>query len=358
MKQVHITREACRYSGRYRSNGSALVVILWVIGLLSLMVGSLAFDAHVEARITSYYRKRTKAERLMKSGLEIAELVIAKSAGIRPHTDAEPEDEGDLWFEDAKRLVEGDSVTLTEELGGGTIRLTIASERARRNVNLLTKEEEWESILEVGDVPEDMWPELVESFLDWIDKDDKQRADGAETEYYEELDPPYKAQNGPLFTVDELLLVKGFNRTILYGGTIEPPSGRGEPIIISGIADLLTTFGDRKVNVNSASPRVLMSLPDRTGDIDLIVDAIEFERQGEVDADGNAIPAFFESEADMFRRVPELGRAQLKPYVATTSSRYFRVTSIGEMQGVEKKVWSIVRYDGKNMTILQWREEE
>ena len=340
-----------------RRGGSALVVVLWVTLLLGMIILALAFDAHVESRMTSYYRKRLKAHFLMESGMEIAELLMNKSSEIRPYTDQEPEKE-DPWFEPAKRLAEGDAVTLEEELGPGTVSLTIASERARRNLNLLTKEEEVEAILEVGDVPEDEWPELIESLLDWLDKDDNARVDGAEADYYEDLNPPYKAQNGPLFTVDELMLVKGFTRTILYGGVIEPSSGRGDPIVISGIADLLTTFGDKKINVNSASHRVLMTLPDRTGDVDLIADAIILERSGDVDSDGVATPTYFESEADLFRRVPELNRPSLKQYVTTSGSRYFRVTSTGKVGSVESKAWAIVRYDRRQMTILQWREED
>jgi len=337
-------------------DGSALVVVLWVLLLLSMIIVALAFDAHIESRMTSYYRKRMKAHFLVQSGMEIAELLMKKSSEIRPYTDAEP-DEEDPWFEPAKRLAEGDSVTLEEELETGSVTITIVSERARRNVNLLTLEDEWEAILEVGDIPEELWPELIESFLDWVDKDDSARVDGAETDYYEDLEPPYKAQNGPLFTVDELMLVKGFTRTILYGGVIEPESKLGDPIVVSGIADLLTTFGDKKINVNSASQRVLMTLPDRTGDLDLIVDEILLERSGEVDTDGVTEPAYFEGDQDLLRRVPELRRPRLKEYVTTSGSRYFRVTSTGRVGGVEKTARSIVRYGGRRITILQWWEE-
>jgi len=359
---------------RRTRSGSALVVVLWVVLLLSMIVIALAFDAHIESRMTSYYRKRMKAHFLMESGLQIAELVMNKSTKIRPYTDAEP-DEEDRWFEPAKRLAEGDSVTLEETFDGGqagendgespeggytvgSVTVTIVSERARRNVNRLTLEEEWESILEVGDIPEERWPELIESFLDWLDKDDNARVDGAESDYYENLETPYMPQNGPLFTVDELMLVKGFTRTILYGGVIEPESDRGDPIIVSGIADLLTTFGDRKINVNSASRRVLMTLPDRSGDLDLIVDAIIEERSGTVNSDGVVEPAYFEGDADLLRRVPELRQPKLRQYVTTSGSRYFRVTSTGKVGAVEKTVRSIVKYDGRKLTILQWREED
>ncbi len=108
------------------------------------------------------------------------------------------------------------------------------------NVNLLTREG-WEDILRCGNVPESDWAQLTDCALDWIDADSEQRLNGAESD-----DPYYVAQgyavsNAPLTTVTELLRVKGFDRTILYGGT--NPSG----ITLTGIASRLTTWSTNGV---------------------------------------------------------------------------------------------------------------
>ena len=336
--------------------GSALIAVIWVVGLLSLLVASFAFDAHIEARLTSYYRKRSKADYLARSGFEVARLVMVKSGKINPWEEETEEDENDPWHGDARNLAQGNTVTIVSELGEGTITVSIVTELARRNVNLLKTETEWEGILEVADVPEDMWPELIESFLDWIDPDDDALDDGAETDdYYATLDPPYKAKNGPLYTVEELLLVKGFTREILYGGPVEADSFGDEPVIISGMADLLTTFGEKKINVNAASRRVLMTLPDLGEDIDLIVDDIIGEREGDLNLDGELEPEYFKDDGDLFNRIPESGR--LKEYVSTAVSKYYRITSEGEVHGVKRTIWGIVQFDGKQMKILRWREE-
>ena len=343
-----------------RTGGSALMVVLWVVGLLSILTVSFAFDAHIEARVTSYYRKRTKATYLATSGFEVARMLMSRSAEINPDADIDEEEaEDDPWYVDARRLSQGNTVHVERELGEGAIKLDIVSERARRNVNLLTEKhdptgESWEGILEVGDVPEEMWPELVDSFRDWTDDDDLPRMDGAESEdYYEALDEPYTAKNGELYTVDELLLVKGFTRAILYGGVIEQESD--DPIRISGIADLLTTFGEKAINVNAASRRVLMTLPYHDADLDLLVDDIIAEREGLLDDDDEQEADFF-TASDLFVRIPEL--TALREYVTTASSKYYRITSVGEVHGVERKVWGIVKYEGNKMTILRWREED
>ena len=86
--------------------GSALIVALWVVGLLSMLVTCFAFDAHIESRITSYYRKRRKAEYLARSGIEIAELLMNKSEEMQKNKSTD-EDEQDQWHDEAKRLAEG-----------------------------------------------------------------------------------------------------------------------------------------------------------------------------------------------------------------------------------------------------------
>lgn len=335
--------------------GSALIVVLWVVGLLSLLVASFAFDAHIEARITSYYRKRAQASCLAESGTAIAELLMFRSATLSP--DAEPE-EDDRWFDAAKRLKEMNAVTVTEKLGEGAVTVALVPEEARRNVNNLGEngaemERNLERILEAGGIPEEMWPELIESFLDWTDKDNEPRKDGAETDdYYATLDPPRMAKNGPLDTVGELLLIKGFSREMLHGGMIDMGIEGEDLVSVRGIERLLTVYGDGKVNVNAASDDVLMTLP---GVDDLTAADIIAERQGWVDDKGKAEEAPFKSVDDLFSRVAGLDNA-VRKYV-TTDSKTYRITSDGTVHGVTRSVWCIVRYAEKKMTILRWREE-
>ncbi|MFC1452862.1 general secretion pathway protein GspK [Verrucomicrobiota bacterium] len=336
--------------GSEAERGSALVVVIWVVGLLSLLISSFAFDAHIEAKLTSYRRKRTKADGLAESGLEIAGMLMARSTEIEPGTEDEPE-EGDEWYEYAKRLAEGHAVSNSWPLGEGEVTVAIQSERARRAVNYLDDEEEWEGVLEVAEIPEEIWPELIESVLDWTDQDDDPRVDGAEADYYEDLDPPYRPSNGPLFAVEELLQVRGFTRDILYSSTTTPLFEGEAPRRKPRLIDLLTEYGsDDKVNVNAASTNVLMTLPHE--DIDLIVEAIVSEREGE--------DAYFRNDTDLFRRVPSLNTPILRRYVTTEASEYYRITSVGKVQGVARKVWCIVSFDrgAKKLTFVRWREED
>ncbi|MCE9615329.1 MAG: general secretion pathway protein GspK [Lentisphaerae bacterium] len=342
-----------------RSRGSALIIVLWTIGLMGLLVMSFAFDAHLEAKIISYYRKRTRAGYLAQSGIEIAKLLMAKVPHVDPRAPPEPDPE-DPWKEDARQLAAGGRLQRAYPLGDGDVQVEIVTEQARRSVNTLKREEDWEPILDAIGVPEDMWPDLVDAFLDWTDADDEARPNGAETEdYYKTLKPPYRARNGDLYSVEELLQIKGFNRAILYGGPLT--AGDEEPVMIAdgGLSRLLTVFGtDPKVNINAAPYEVLMTLPSSRGDNDLVAEDVLEERASLTNVSGLVEDNYFLDDADMFRRLPLLGEGERRNYVTTVSSKYYRITSRGRVQNVERKVWCIVEINGEVMTILRWIEED
>ena len=59
--------------------------------------------------------------------------------------------------------------------------------------------------------------EIADAILDWIDEDDIPREYGAELDYYSSIEPPYVPRNGPVNSMDELLMVRGVTPDLLYG---------------------------------------------------------------------------------------------------------------------------------------------
>lgn len=352
--------------------GSALIIVLWVIALLSVLIGGFAFDMHVESKIVSHLRKKLKAEYLAKAGLEYAQALLIHSTEVKGKTDTE-EMRGKYWYATAKRLRQGYAVMgLTETLGEGTFTLDIMPEPALRNINAL-RDDDWERIFKLSRVPEDRWPELIDCFNDWRDPDDQPNLDGAETDdYYARLDPPYKARghgagtgarhgssrtttNAPatglanLDTVEELLLIKGFDRAILYGGPAESDDTNSPAM--TGIADLLTAIPEtgEQVNINAASRRVLMTLP---GIDDTLADAIINEREkggreGLTQGSEMSEDYFFTDVNNLFGRVPDLVRltpeeqSRLRALVGMAST-VLRIRSTGRAHGVEYQLTSML----------------
>lgn len=62
-----------------------------------------------------------------------------------------------------------------------------------------------------------MSEDIADAILDWLDEDEEPRPFGAEVEYYSTLPTPYVPKNGPVLSVEELLLVRGVTPTLLFG---------------------------------------------------------------------------------------------------------------------------------------------
>ena len=348
-----------RATPRTAGRGSALILVLWVLGILSMLVVSFAFDAHLEGKVISFARKRRKAEALAFSGMQAARMLLDKQLSVSGNESEETKAE-DRWYSHALTLRRGGSITLVEPLGEGTIRLDIEPEQVWRNINKLN-EEDWERIFQAIGLPEDYWPELIDSYFDWIDPDSIPRQDGAESsDYYETLDPPYQARNAPFDTIRELLLVKGFKEAILSGGVLNPEEPKERQITITnGVQNLLTVFGDGKVNVNAVRQdnlTVLMTLPGVT---ELGARAIIEERETPTYAGAGTMDddTSYRSVQDFMTRVgDELDDPAIRNFV-TTRSEVFRITSVGMIDRVTRRIWAVVYTNGRIWRVLRWREE-
>ena len=65
-----------------------------------------------------------------------------------------------------------------------------------------------------------MTVDVADAILDWLDEDDEPRENGAEIDFYSSLDPPYAPKNGPLETIEEMLLIRGVTPDLLFGRDI------------------------------------------------------------------------------------------------------------------------------------------
>lgn len=96
----------------------------------------------------------------------------------------------------------------------------------------------------------------ADAIVDWIDKDfNPTIPEGAEDDYYTGLTPAYRTTNGPMSSVSELQLVKGFSPSV-------EEEQEDYKLLLPHIAALPTANGPTPVNVNTATPEVLSSLSD------------------------------------------------------------------------------------------------
>jgi general secretion pathway protein K len=316
-----------------RIAGVALVVVLWVIMVLSLLISGFAFTMHVEMQVASFSRKELKAEMLARSGVEVArmELLLHKTKGAETGFDAMNQE----WATNEILYVD-------HELGDGKYNVKVTDEQSRLPVNQLSKEQ-WKRLMDLLEVDPLDADVIVDSILDWIDDDDLHLLNGAESDYYESLSPPYKAKNGPVDRVEELLLVRGVTPEVFEG---EPASDKTSAR--PGLMDLLTTRTDGNVNVNTASKEVLQAW---LGLDDLQTEVVLSRRDGQDLTPGTEDDLPFRSPDDFNKFIGYSGGG------VSVSSSYFRVESVGEVGGVKRKVVAVLNWNGSNCVVASWKSE-
>ena len=225
-----------------RRSAFILPAVLVIIGLLALTMAGFMFFVRAELAGVQAERDAQQARLAAESGLQEVIAILRKE-----------HDDPTAWFDRPDRFrhvlvwaetyerendpckqmnsrtefLRSSSVSpawrfsvVAPSLDGlpGTMRFGITPEGGKLNLNTASEAEItrlFEDVLPALGV--ENTPELIACLLDWLDTDDEMRPNGAETEYYKTLVPGYCAKNGPLDTLEELLLVKGFTAAVLYG---------------------------------------------------------------------------------------------------------------------------------------------
>jgi type II secretory pathway component PulK len=234
---------------RLARRGSVLLLVLVVIAILSLAGYTFSELMLTERKAAELNGQKIQAQAAAESGAQFAKIFLMKTA----------EDQAQLggWYNNPtvfRGLVADDenprrrarftiAAPVVDEQGFVVegLRYGLQDESCRLNLNTLlladkTKAGSARTIL-LG-LP-GMTEDIADSILDWIDSDSEPREYGAEADYYAALSPPYAPRNGPLETVEELLLVKGVTPWLLFGcdanrnGRTDP--GEPDPMSIPGV---------------------------------------------------------------------------------------------------------------------------
>jgi hypothetical protein len=274
--------------------GIVLVIVLLVITLLSLAGYSYSEYMFSEYRGTVVSARLVQARLAAESGVEHMKVFLMQDrATIEANggTYENPIFQMGLVSDttsdrDRSRFaviapIEGDD-------GSRSIRFGLEDESTRLNVNSLPVLEDMAR--QIGAVNEaitgvaasenpgrdllmalpGMTEETADAILDFIDSDDEAREFGCESDFYTGMSPPYACRNGPLMSVEELLLVRGVTPALLFGpdvnrnGVVDPSeegrdSGDGPQ---SGWAAYLTLFGQERNIRADGQPRINLNNSD------------------------------------------------------------------------------------------------
>jgi general secretion pathway protein K len=226
-------------------------------------------------------------------------------------------------------------------LGDGTVAVAIQDEGGKLNLNaLLTPSGTKPSVpLRIEQLKQvfrlkGLDPAPVDALVDWLDRDDVAELGGAESAYYHALEQPYRARNGPLDTLAELHLVKGFSDDVYRA--------------VSSYLTVYKNTGDR-LNLNTADPLILQTLPvqDR-GVISFPLSAEQVEKL----VAARPVPSL--TEINKVAGIDSAVASQIQPLLAVTST-HFSVYAEGTANGVRKAVQAVVDRTGGSSALRYWR---
>lgn len=297
--------------------GFVLVVVLIVIALLFPII--IAFNSRTQINLleASNYRDNIQALRMARSGVEGA-------MGILRDDDASYDSMNDKWAMDFPSL----------QIGEGALTVRITDEDSKININRLIEgnsvNKTVESHLRKLIARLGGKPEIVDALIDWMDTNEEEYGSaGAEYDYYK--DKGYSPKNGALSTLDELFLIKGFDKDIL---------------IDKNLKDYITVAPtDGKLNINTAAKETLYDFHDEMRE-GLIEEIVAYRNENE-----------YQKITDVKNAIgiTDTLYAKITPFIKVNSS-IFSVKTKYTIGKVSKSVEAVLKRDGKNITVISWRE--
>ncbi len=258
--------------------GLAFILVVWVLVLLIALGTEFAFSMRTEVNTTRNFKEDREAYFLAKAGVQLAMAELLQKASFhsitqdqgliigRPGALAGEDETGQTTpattpQEPVEEPLDAIYAVAREDipLGQGTVTYTIEDENGKLNLNRVSREILVQALALNGLEQGSKRDEIADCILDWMDADDNHRLNGAENDYYLSQFPPYRAKNGPLDSLEELLRVKGMTPELLYGDKDydNPENADNKEELKPGLARLFTVYNTPFFNPNTASVEVL-----------------------------------------------------------------------------------------------------
>jgi general secretion pathway protein K len=223
----------------------ALIIVLWIFIFLFVVAFEFSASVREEGMAVHRYSQGAEGYYLALAGFEQELYRLVRG----PTTDEEGRTENP-----GARLAEvADGTWREERFGEGSYRIRVVDEGGKINLNRADEGTLRRIFINLG-VEGSAADVLVDSILDWRDPDDLHHLNGAESDYYLSLSPPYTARNGPFDTVEDLLWVKGITPQLFYGGG-DPEQGQFYEV---GLQEIFTVDSPMdRVNLRTASAEVI-----------------------------------------------------------------------------------------------------
>lgn len=294
-----------------------LIVVLILIGSIAATVTSVSEDSYL---LDEYTSRTIEYEQIYM----MADLALEAVKEIFKNDDPKVDYYGEYW-----------SQNITVPIENGMVTVTIVDQERFLNPNYLVDSRDrinskylniFKRLFFLLNINES----ILYNIIDWIDKN--QFSNGGVEVYTD-----YPAKNRKIDTLEELRLINGIDNQI-FNGTVE--NGEFKP----GLKSLLSPYSNGKVNVNTASKWVLMSLDQ---DIDsALADAIIAYRKNKPFKNLNDLNLVDGVTGDIIHRISTVADVKSKNFIINMDIK------IGDR---DYKLLFLVERNGKNIN-EKWRK--
>ena len=321
--------------------GIALFLVLWVLTLLSVIVGEFCHTMRTELNITRNFKEQTQAYYLAVAGVNVAIRELIKNT-VMPREIKPSEDEA----QEEKIEWRANTDIPAISFSSGTFKVEIGNESGKININRAGEHllKMMISHFDIEDSDKDM---IMDSILDWRDTDNLHRVNGAEDDYYLSLSQPYECKDADFDSIEELRQVKGITPEIfeslkeivtVYVDTDSEGSAKNDK----------KQFDFNKININAASPQVLKSLPGMTDEI--IYEILEYREKED-----------FKSVTELLPLIDPEIYSEIAQYLSVEMSPIFTIRSVGTLEDsrTQEGVKVLIKIDRsleKKYRILRWTD--
>ncbi len=264
-----------------------LVIVLVVIAVLSLAAYSFTELMLTENQAAHVVGRQAQTRALVLSAADMLRVYLSQTPDAITQAggcyDNPSTFQSVLVMDDGTPRGRGRFTVIAPKIENGNVtgvRYGLENESAKLNLNALVQmDKENPGIGEqlLMTLP-GMDVTIADAILDWLDPDDTPRDNGAEADYYAALNPPYAPKNGPIDTIEELLLVRGVTPELLFGadanrnGIIDPneegnaqiaQSSGADPEMNRGWAAYLTLHAkEANVQPDGVTPKINLNTND------------------------------------------------------------------------------------------------
>jgi type II secretory pathway component PulK len=279
--------------------GVVLLAVLVVVSLLALAAYEYADLMASELKAVDSSARAVQAKAAADSGVYFAAAVLADTNAMTSTLNGNPYDASGAFQgvavgsnDSPKRqarfsVVSPNDVDTTSGSNTGGFHYGVTDESGRLNVNALIRIDPSGTVLHdmLMKLP-NMTEEIADAIVDWVDADDTPRANGAENDYYAGLSPPYACKNGPLDSLEELLLVRGVTAQLLFGTDLnrngsqdpnEPDNGSG---FDRGWSNYLTVYSREPNKDSDGNQRIYVNSKDLSTLYDNLASAVSADVAG------------------------------------------------------------------------------